>query len=174
MVLWFSSFAGTLIQSYRFILDFLKAPKGWLSGWSSAYTKGETGINALTTWGISLRLIISEKVYVKYLETSCRELIDLSWGIPSAVFVLDVALYRRTSAFSLSSKFSRNLGVLSLHMFCRPGERIRPVPRGKFWECCGNTVVVAACISPSSHCIPAQKFMSASERNSITTVRNGY
>jgi len=31
-----------------------------------------------------------------------------------------------------------------------------------FGECCGTTVLMAACYCPSSHCVPAQKFMSVS------------
>ena len=36
------------------------------------------------------------------------------------------------------------------------------VPLKKLGECCGSTVLTAACYCPSSHCIPAQRFVSVS------------
>jgi len=55
------------------------------------------------------------------------------------------------------------LGVCQrrLQMLCRPRESIRP---GSSWksECCGSQVLAGASYWPSSHCIPAQKFVSVS------------
>ena len=69
-----------------------------------------------------------------------------------------------TEAISLSSKFLRNVGICQRrpHMLCRPRESTIPDSSRK--ACCGSTVLKAACYWSSSHCIPAQKFVSMSEK----------
>jgi len=81
--------------------------------------------------------------------------------IPSAIFVLPVALQTKVS---LSRKFSRNLGSLPKMSprFCLLREYVRPGPGKSFAECCGSTMLTAACYWPSSHCISAHQFVSAS------------
>jgi len=82
--------------------------------------------------------------------------------IPSPVFVPAVALKIK---FSLSSKFLRNLRsmpqtcthVLSTSIKHTTGFLVK-----SSGQCCGSTVLTAACYWPSSHCIPAQKFVSVS------------
>jgi len=67
--------------------------------------------------------------------------------------------------FSLSSKFLRNLGTMqktpthALSIAMKHTTRFLVKSCG---ECCGGTVLTAACYWPSSHCIPAQKFVSVS------------
>ena len=61
--------------------------------------------------------------------------------------------------------FRQVLGVcqICLHMFCRPRiEHTTGTTEKSFGECCGRTVVTAACCWPSSDCFPAQKFVSMS------------
>jgi len=86
--------------------------------------------------------------------------------IPSAVFVPPVALQNK---FPPSSRFLRNLGSM-------PNTISRNHTTGflvkSFGECCESTVLTAACYWPSSHCIPAQRFVSMLGEL-ITTVHSG-
>jgi len=92
--------------------------------------------------------------------------------IPDAVFVAAVALQTK---FPLSRKISRNLGsmpktytdVLSTSRKHTTGFLVKNVG-----DCCGSTVLTGASCWPSSHCIPAQKFVSVAAV-SITTVHRG-
>ena len=52
----------------------------------------------------------------------------------------------KTSTYALSTPKKHTIGFLVK----------------SFGECCGSTVLTAACYLPSSHCIPAQKFVSMS------------
>jgi len=82
--------------------------------------------------------------------------------IPSAVFILAIVLQTK---ISLSSKFLRNLGSMPEtfpHVLSTSRKHATGFLVESFGECCGSTVLTAACYWPSSHCIPAQKFVSAS------------
>ena len=93
------------------------APKGWQSGVIIRIHKRETRTNAIIT-GTYLFLTSVENCTLSALKKSCVKL-NQSWMIPRAVFVPTVALQTK---FSISSKFSRNLGV--------PGERRISVSNG--------------------------------------------
>ena len=93
-----------------------RAPKGCQTGVGWPYTKRETGVNALTDQGVSL-LSLLEKFMSSALKTDVAKWLNQSWRIPSAVFVLDAAPQTK---FSLSNKFSRNLGSMtkrSMHVY---------------------------------------------------------
>ena len=64
--------------------------------------------------------------------------------------------------FSLTSKFSRNLGSMpkmaTLVSSTSPRHTIGSLEKS-FGECCGRTVLKAACYWQSCHYIPAQKFL---------------
>jgi len=82
--------------------------------------------------------------------------------IPIAVFVLAIALQTK---ISLSSKFLRNLGRMSktfTHVLSTSREHTTELLVKSFGKRCVSTVLTAACYWPSSHCIPAQKFVSVS------------
>jgi len=108
--------------------------------------------------GISL-LSIPGKVYAKHLKQDAEKLLNQNWMIPSAVLVPDVALQTK---FSLSSKFSKNLGSMpwtSAHVLSTSRKHTTGFLVKNFWRCCGSTVSTAACYCVSSHCIPAQRFV---------------
>jgi len=82
--------------------------------------------------------------------------------ISSAVFILAIVLQTK---ISLSSKFLRNLGSMPKtfpHVLSTSRKHTTGFLVKSFRECCGSAVLTAACYWPSSHCIPAQKFVSAS------------
>ena len=82
--------------------------------------------------------------------------------IPSAVCILVVAIHNK---FSLSSKFLRNLGSTqktSTHASSHSRKHTTGFLVKSFGECCKSTILTATCYWPTSHCIPAQKFMSVS------------
>jgi len=81
-----------------------------------------------------------------------------SW-IHSAVFVLDVALQNK---FSLSNKFSRNLGIQKMSTCVLTTLRKCTAESvGISCACCwGSMAFTANCCCPSSQCIHAQKFVS--------------
>ena len=83
---------------------------------------------------------------------------------PSKPYWLDAPLALQTE-FSLSSTFSRNLGSIpqtSAHALSISKKRTTGLIVKSFGECCGSTVLTAASYWTSSHCIPAQKFVSVS------------
>jgi len=53
-------------------------------------------------------------------------------------------------------------GNAAVRILCRPRESIGSVAPNKTCKCCRSTVLTAACHWPSSHCIPAQTFVSVS------------
>ena len=72
-----------------------------------------------------------------------------------------------TDQISLSSKFLRNLGSMPktfTHVFSTSRKHTNGFLVKSFGECCGSTVLTTAFYWPSSHCIPAQKFVSASRK----------
>jgi len=84
-----------------------------------------------------------------------------SWIIRSAVFIPPIVLQTK---ISLSSKFSRNFGSMPktfTHVLSTSRKHTTGFLMKSFGECCGP-VLTTACYWPSSHCIPAQKFVSAS------------
>jgi len=83
--------------------------------------------------------------------------------IPSAVCIPVVALHNK---FSLSSKFMRNLGSTqktSAHASSNSRKYTTGFLVKSFGECCKSTMLIATCYWSTSHCIPAQKFVSVSE-----------
>jgi len=85
-----------------------------------------------------------------------------SWIIPSAVFILAKVLQTK---ISLSSKFLRNLGSMPktfTHVVSTSRKHATGFLVTSFGECCKNRVLTTTFYWPSSHCIPAQKFVSAS------------
>jgi len=74
------------------------------------------------------------------------------WVIPSAVFVPSVALQTK---FSLSIKFSRNLGSMpkmsSSHVLSTSRKHTIKFPVKSFGEWCGSMMLTTACYWPSSH-----------------------
>ena len=88
---------------------------------------------------------------------------EVATSIPSAVFVTAVALQ---TTFHSPETFWEILGVCRRHLYmlCRPRESIQP---GSLWKAFGSGACVRCCQPPvmawpSSHCIPAQKFVSVS------------
>ena len=84
------------------------------------------------------------------------------WMIPSVVFVPAATIQ---TAFSLSSKVSRNLGSTpktSTHVLSTSRKHTTGFVVKSFGKRCRGMVLSAACYWPSSHCIPAQKFVSVS------------
>jgi len=68
-----------------------------------------------------------------------------------------------TDHISLSSKILRNLGIMqktSSHALSTLREHTTGFFVKSFVECCVSTVLTAACYWQSSHCIPAQTFVS--------------
>jgi len=64
--------------------------------------------------------------------------------------------------FSLSSKILRTLGSMpktSTHALSTSRKHTTGFLVKSFGECCGCAVLTTACYWPSSHCIPAQKFV---------------
>jgi len=49
-----------------------------------------------------------------------------------------------------------------LHMLCRSRKHTTRFLVNSFGECCGSMLLTAACYWSSSHCVPAQKFVSVS------------
>jgi len=98
------------------------------------------------------------KITPRGLKNAANKL-NQSWRILSAVFVLAVALQTK---FSLSSKFSRNLGsipkmftyVLSTSRSHTTGTLVK-----SFGECC-EKITGGRDLTPSSHYIHAQMFLS--------------
>jgi len=84
------------------------------------------------------------KVYAKYHEERCREIIELKLGIASAVFTPAVVLQTK---FSLSSKFLKNLGGVpktSRHILSTSRKYTTGFLVKSFGVCCGSTVLTAA------------------------------
>ena len=95
------------------------------------------------------------KVYTKCLEERCLEIMEpkLEERIPRAVFVVVVALQGQILTL---------LQIWEIIGVCQ--RRLPIIPREKHWGVLRDqpTLLTAACYWPLNHCIPAQKFTSAS------------
>ena len=87
--------------------------------------------------------------------------------IPSAVFVPAVALQTKYSLFfKFFFKFLRNLESMPKtfkHVLPTSRRNTTGILVKSLGECCGSTVLTAACYWPWSDCIPVQRFLSVTE-----------
>jgi len=122
-----------------------RSPKDWQIG-IIIPQNGRQGRMYITYYRGSLSLASLEKCMSNAVEE-----LNEKWKILRAFFVLAVA---RQTKFSLSSKFSGNLGSMpktSTHVLVISRKHTtRFLVKS---ACCGSTVFADACSWPSSHCI---------------------
>jgi len=102
----------------------------------------------------------------KCLEKRCREinetkLNDTQCGFYPVAIVLQIKI-------SLSSNLLRNLRSIPItftHVLLTSRKHTTGFLVKSFGECCRSTVLTAACYWPSSYCVPAQTFVSASRES---------
>jgi len=98
----------------------------------------------------------------KCLEKKCREINESKLNNTQYGFHPD---HSTTDQNFTLSKFLRNLGSMPktfTHVFSTSRKHTNGFLVKSFGECCGSTVLMTACYWPSSHSIPAQKFVSSS------------
>ena len=103
-------------------------------------------------------LIINISI-AKCLEKTCHEIIEPKLNDTQC------GLRPGRSTFSLSSKFLRYLGNMqktSTHALSTSRKHTTGLLVKSLVECFGRTVLTTVCYWPSSHCIPAHKFLSLS------------
>ena len=101
------------------------------------------GMNAPTTWAF-LSLSSLKKYMPGALKKDTTKYFNQTWMLPNTVFVQAVALQTR---FSLSSKFSTNLGCMSktsAHVWSPSRKDTTEFFRKSLGECCVSAVLIAA------------------------------
>ena len=99
---------------------------------------------------------------VKCLEKRCREIIEPKLNDTQSGFRLGRStvdqIFTLQKTFEKSLKYAKNVYTCFVDL----QKAYVRVPCEKLWECCGSTVLTAACYCAASRCIPAQKFVSVS------------
>ena len=132
-----------------------------LANWCSPYTRETEGTRKCNIYrGISL-LVYPEKMYAKCFEKRCREIIepnleDTQRGFRHGRSTTD-------QIFTFRKNFHEIFGIYRRSP-CMLVDLLRKQMTGFLMKSCGgcyrSTVLTASYCWPSSHCIPAQKFVS--------------
>jgi len=134
-----------------------RTPKDWQSGVIICIHKKGDRREYNDYRGISL-LCFPGNVNAKCLVKICREIMepkldDTQCGL-SPGYSTTNEIFTLQPIFEKSWEYARDVCACFVDLE-KANDR---VPREKLWECCGRTVLTAACHWRSSHCIPTQAF----------------